>query len=127
MEAVLRILALSIFRCSLAASQKQSRREMKAVALLMAVAVVATFVIYPLTVVLSERRCRYVRRLFFQFFVSDLVRGLPLALAISSAWYVLLTACGARDRVLQDEVQLTALDSWKLLPAFSEEGDLSIR
>ncbi|CAE7457765.1 unnamed protein product [Symbiodinium natans] len=86
LEAVLRILALSIFRCSLAASQAQGRRfEIKASAMFVAAAVVATCIMYPLSLVLADRRCRYVRRLLLQFFVSDLVRGLPLAAAAEAS------------------------------------------
>ncbi|CAE7359083.1 unnamed protein product [Symbiodinium natans] len=92
METLLRILALSVFRCSLAAARVQQRRRMKASALSLAAAVVAACVIYPLTDVLSKHRCGYVQHLFMQFLMSEAVRGLPLAAAVASAQYGLLKA-----------------------------------
>ncbi|CAE7710094.1 unnamed protein product [Symbiodinium necroappetens] len=94
METVLRILALSIFRCSLAASRVQRRWRTKASSLGLAAAVVAACVIYPLTDVLSKHRCGYVQHLFLQFLVSESVRGLPLAAVVASIQYGLLKAFG---------------------------------
>ncbi|CAE7246524.1 unnamed protein product, partial [Symbiodinium pilosum] len=108
MEGVLKVVALGLFRCSLVASQAQSRRGGKASAVFVAAAVVAVCIFYPLACVLSERRCRYVRRLFPQFFVSDLIRGIPLAAAVASTWYILLSTLGKRA-ILNDAeiVELT--------------------
>jgi len=109
METILRVLALSIFRCSLTVSRLQQRRRMKVGAMAIATAIVATCIIYPLTVVLSKHVCGYVQRLFTQFLFSEAVRGFPLSATVAALQYFLLQALGRRE--LDSSVALSELQS----------------
>eukprot|EP00435_Cladocopium_sp_Y103_P055140 s1592_g18.t1 len=98
-ESVLRMLALALFRSSLACSRLQKRWHAQAPALVLATAVVMFCIAYPLGLATSAHLCGYVRHLSAQFLMSQLIRGLPMALAVTSFQYLLLKAWGkAIDR-----------------------------
>lgn len=93
-EGVLRMLALALFRSSLACSRLQKRWRVKAPALVVAVAVVIACIAYPLGLAASGHICRYVQHLFSQFLISQAIRGIPLAIAATTLQYLLLKAFG---------------------------------
>lgn len=98
-ESSLRMLALALFRSSLACSRLQKRWHAQAPALVLATAVVMFCIAYPLGLATSAHLCGYVRHLSAQFLMSQLIRGLPMALAVTSLQYLLLKAWGkAIDR-----------------------------
>jgi len=108
-ESLLRMLALALFRSSLACSRMQKRWHVQAPALVLAIAVVIFCIAYPLGLATSGHLCGYVRHLSGQFVMSQVVRGLPMALAATSLQFLLLKAWGKPIELIAGE--MTELNS----------------